>query len=437
MKVVKDTIIYFVTTILNQSIPFVLIPIITKEFTIDDVGELSLFNIFNLIFSTVTAFSLNAYLQYIYYRKKEEVPVTIWNILVVALFANIILGILNVLILQNVYVYIDLPIYYAWWVPISSFFSLIYFLYLILLRNQGKAKQFGVLSTIMTLCNFGLSLYLIYYTSLMWESRAIPAIVLPIVFGVFTFYRLLKENFIIFKFNKQLIKKALIYSLPFLGIVLLRQVLDFSDRYVLDYFCGLAELGIYDMGYKIGMLVYVAINSFHLVFVPKVYEYFSLLEKEATTTLRHKIVSMFHIYFVIIIAITLVVILVGKFLFAINYINPKFSDSIYIVTPIAVSYLFYALYTISGVIIGQTFKNIYNLYVVSIGIIINLVLNAIYIPEYGGLAAAWSTLITFVVMYIITFIIASRIIPLPWFKMSSITYSLREIKKLILKLKAH
>jgi len=435
VKVVKDTVIYFVTTILNQSIPFVLIPIITQEFTIEDVGSLSLFNIFNLIFSTVTACSLNAYLQYIYYRKKEQVPVAIWNILLIALFTNVVLGVLNVFILQNVYAYIDLPIYYAWWVPISSFFSLIYFLYLILLRNQGKAKQFGVLSTILTLCNFGLSLYLIYFTSLMWESRAIPAIALPIVFGLYTFYKLIKEKRIKLEFDKKLIKTALIYSLPFLGIVLLRQVLDFSDRYVLDYFCGLAELGIYDMGYKIGMLVYVAINSFHLVFVPKVYEYFSLLEKEASTTLRYKIVSMFHVYFVIVIFLTLIVIVVGKVLFAINYIDPKFADSIYIVTPVAISYLFYALYTISGVIIGQTFKNIYNLYVVSIGIVINLVLNAIYIPEYGGIAAAWSTLLTFVVMYVITFSIAARIIPLPWFKMNSITFSLKELKKLVLQLK--
>ena len=435
MKIVKDTIIYFVTTILNQSIPFVLIPVITQEFTFEDVGSLSLFNIFNLIFSTVTAFSLNAYLQYIYYRKQEEVPATIWNILLIALGANIVLGIVNVGILQYVYAYIDLPIYYAWWVPISSFFSLIYFLYLILLRNQGKAKKFGVLSTIMTLCNFGLSLYLIYYTSLMWESRAVPAIVLPILFGIYAFYLLYKERLIAFDFRKQLMKTALIYSLPFLGIVLLRQVLDFSDRYILDYFCGRAELGIYDMGYKIGMLVYVAINSFHLVFIPKVYEHFSRLEKEETTEQKYKIISMFHAYLIIILGITLAVLVAGEILFAINYIDPKFADSIYVVTPIAIGYLFYALYTISGVIIGQTFKNIYNLYVVSLGILVNLGLNVIYIPKYGGMAAAWSTLITFVVMYVVTFIIASRIIPLPWFKWNSLKFSVKELKKLLVKAK--
>lgn len=435
MKVVKDTAIYFVTTILNQSIPFVLIPIITQEFTTGDVGALSLFNIFNLIFSTVTACSLNSYLQYIYYRKQEDVPKTIWNMLLIALLANIVLGLINVFILENVYAYIDIPIYYAWWVPISSFFSLIYFLYLILLRNQGKAKEFGVISTIMTLCNFGLSLYLIYNTTLMWESRAIPAIILPIVFGTYTFYRLIKERLISFSVDKDLMKKAMIYSLPFLGIVLLRQVLDFSDRYILDYFCGLSDLGIYDMGYKIGMLVYVVINSFHLVFIPKVYEHFSLLEKEPTSVLKHKIVSMFHLYFVIVIVITIGVIIGGHVLFAINYVDPKFGDAIYIVAPVAISYLFYALYTISGVIIGQTFKNIYNLYVVSLGIVVNLVLNVLFIPDYGGMAAAWSTLITFVVMYIITFIIATRIIPLPWFKISSITYSIKELKRILIQLK--
>lgn len=431
MKVVKDTVIYFVTTILNQSIPFVLIPIITQEFSNADVGALSLFNIFNLIFSTVTAFSLNAYLQYIYYRKKEEVPVTIFNILLVSLVANIVLGLINVFILKNVVAYIDIPIYYAWWIPISSFFSLIYFLYLILLRNEGKAQKYGVLSTIMTISNFGLSLYLIYTTDLLWESRAIPAMILPILFGFYTFYLLIKEKQIQFSIDKGLIKTALVYSLPFLGIVLLRQVLDFSDRYILDYFCGKANLGIYDMGYKIGMLVYVAINSFHLVFVPKVYEYFSALEKEPSDALKYKIVTMFHAYFIIIVCITGAVLLTGKFLFAINYIDPKFADSAYIVLPIAISYLFYGLYTVSGVIIGQTFKNMYNLYVVTIGIVVNLGLNIMYIPKYGGMAAAWSTFITFVVMYVITFIMATKIISLPWFKVCSIKHSIREFKLLL------
>lgn len=435
MKVVKDTVIYFVTTILNQSIPFVLMPTITEQFMPSDVGFLSMFTIFNLVFSTVTAFSLNSYLQYIYYRKKEDVPSTIFNILLVSFCANFILGIANYFIIQTFGNYAELPIYYAWWVPISSFFSLGYFIYLILLRNRGQAKQFGVFSTIMTVCNLGLSLYLIHFSDLVWESRSVPAIILPIIFGVYSFYLLYKSGDLELKIKPSLIKLAFIYSLPFLGIVLLRQALDLSDRYILDYFCGKSDVGIYDMGYKIGMLVYVAINSFHLVFVPKVYEYFSLLEKEKTEALKHKIVSMFHAYLVIIISITIGVLVFGKILFVIEYLDPKFADSVQIFAPIALSYLFYGLYTISGVIIGQTFKNVYNLYVVSLGIVINLILNVIYIPQYGGIAAALSTLITFIVMYVITFIIASKIIPLPWFKKSSMVHSISELKRILIETK--
>lgn len=398
-----------------------------------DVGFLSMFTIFNLIFSTVTAFSLNAYLQYIYYRKQEEVPSTIFNILVVSFAANIILGIANYMLIQYFGNYVEVPLYYTYWVPISSFFSLIYFIYLILLRNRGKAKKFGVLSTIMTICNLGLSLYLIHYSNLVWESRAVPAIVLPILFGIYTLYLLYKEGDLELKIKPSLIKTAFIYSLPFLGIVLLRQALDLSDRYILAYFCGKADLGIYDMGYKIGMLVFVAINSFHLVFVPKVYEYFSLLEKEKTDALRYKIVSMFHAYLVIIIFLTIGVLIFGKLLFVIEYLDPKFADSVEIFGPVALSYLFYGLYTISGVIIGQTFKNVYNLYVVAFGIIVNLVLNFIFVPLYGGIAAACSTLITFVVMYVVTFVIASRVIPLPWFTLRSLKFSFKELKQILIK----
>ena len=106
-----------------------------------DVGNLSLFNIFNLVFSTVTAFSLNAYLQYIYYREPNNVPKTVFNILAISLISNVLLGIGNLLIFDHIEAYQDFPKYYAWLIPISSFFSLIYFIYLTLLRNKEKALE--------------------------------------------------------------------------------------------------------------------------------------------------------------------------------------------------------------------------------------------------------------------------------------------------------
>ncbi|MGB0883186.1 MAG: lipopolysaccharide biosynthesis protein [Flavobacteriales bacterium] len=439
MKFIKDTFIYFGTTVLNQLIPFILIPIITRQFTTDDVGVLSMFTIFNLIFSTISSLSLNSYLQYIYYRKPEEVPVAIFNIFLVSAVTNTLLGFLNGYAFQELNALQDIPNFYIWWIPVSSFFSLSYFIYLTLLRNRKKSLEFGVLSTLMTISNLVLSLYLIYYTDLSWESRSIPALVLPVFFGCYTFYKLAQSGDLIFKPDLNLIKKAFLYSLPLLVVVLLEQALNLSDRYIIDYYLGKSDVGIYDMGYKIGALVFVAINAFNLVFVPKVYEYFSQLEKKEseqdskheTDLLKHDIVSFFHLYLLIIIIITIGVLLLGKLLFLIEFFDPKFEDSFIVVTPVAFGYLFYGLYTISSVIIGQTFKTYYNVIVVSIGIAINLGLNILYIPKYGNIVAAWSTLLTCVVMYIITFSMAYKIIPLPWFKFSTIHHSVKVFKKII------
>lgn len=429
MKIINNTIIYFITTVINQSIPFVLIPIITKEMGTVDVGVLSIFNIFNLVFSTITAFSLNSYFQYIYYRKPKEVGKTIFNILAISLLSNILLGTLNLYFFDNIDAYEDFPKYYAWLIPISSFFSLIYFLYLTYLRNKEKAKEYGLLSVFFGICNLGLSLFLLYTTSLDWESRAIPAIIIPILFGAYTLFLFNKNRWISYVIDYELIKVAFKYSLPFLGIVLLRQMLDYSDRHLLDYFCGKESVGIYDMGYKIGMLVFVAINSFHLVFVPKIYEKFTALEKNKTKELQFEIVSMFYLYLLIVTGLTIAVIIFGNVLFEINYLDPKFDDSIYIYLPIAVSYFFYSLYTMSGVIIGQTFNNVYNLYIVGIGILINAVINYFYIPVYGEITAAISTLITFIVMCFLSFIIAKRMISLPWFAVESVKWGTNEIKR--------
>ncbi|MGB0427572.1 MAG: hypothetical protein ACPGEC_01430, partial [Flavobacteriales bacterium] len=218
MKFIKDTFIYFGTTVLNQLIPFILIPIITRQFTTDDVGVLSMFTIFNLIFSTISSLSLNSYLQYIYYRKPEEVPVAIFNIFLVSAVTNTLLGFLNGYAFQELNALQDIPNFYIWWIPVSSFFSLSYFIYLTLLRNRKKSLEFGVLSTLMTISNLVLSLYLIYYTDLSWESRSIPALVLPVFFGCYTFYKLAQSGDLIFKPDLNLIKKAFLLII-FLGLI--------------------------------------------------------------------------------------------------------------------------------------------------------------------------------------------------------------------------
>ena len=195
-------------------------------------------------------------------------------------------------------------------------------------------------------------------------------------------------------------KMSLAISIPLIGYSIAGQILNVSDRMMIGNLVNNSAVGIYGTLYSvssISLLVWQAINS---SFVPYL---FQNIEKK-----EHRIKQISNLllltYAIIAVLLTYLAPEIVKIL-ATN----EYYEAIYIMPPIAAGIFFtsYAnLYSNIAVYYKQTK---YVMYPTIMAAIINIILNYIFISYFGYMAAAYTTLASYIVLAILQTIWSAKV----------------------------
>lgn len=168
---------------------------------------------------------------------------------------------------------------------------------------------------------------------------------------------------------------------------------DSSDRYMMAYFLGTGAVGIYSPGYTLGALLARFLDPLSFILPPtlsKLYDEGKI--DEVKTYLSHCL------KYILMVAIPFCfgATILSKPLLELLTI-PEIAAKGHLVTPfVALSYLLICIYAVTA---GQTLLLLRKTNVVAVAWIgaalTNLVLNALLIPRFGILAAAFTTLIAY------------------------------------------
>ena len=99
MQVIKNSIIYLGTSIINKAIPFLLLPIMTRYLTPADYGILAIFLVLNNFLSAFVGMNIHSNISINYYSvPRAELAKIIGNIMIILSFTSsmvfvIILGV--------------------------------------------------------------------------------------------------------------------------------------------------------------------------------------------------------------------------------------------------------------------------------------------------------------------------------------------------------
>ncbi|MFQ5669575.1 MAG: lipopolysaccharide biosynthesis protein [Acidobacteriota bacterium] len=194
------------------------------------------------------------------------------------------------------------------------------------------------------------------------------------------------------------------YGLPLIPSTLALWAMNLSDIYILRIFRSGAEIGLYNLGYKFGMGVYILTNAFKFAF-PKV------LFTEARTPQGPLLFQRLVNYYTAGIGY----LCTGVAIYAPELIlvaDPKFHAA-YRVIPLAVfAYFLFGLVPLLGLGIDVTGR-MHLLSVVFLGGAgANIALNLLLIPRFGMLAAAGTTLATYILVPAAVYLVSRRLYPL-------------------------
>lgn len=224
-----------------------------------------------------------------------------------------------------------------------------------------------------------------------------------------------------YRFDRKLLVSILLYSFPLLISGLAGIINETLDRILLKHLISnsndaIYALGIYGANYKIAILLMIFIQMFRYAIEPFYFNYYSQKDHKK---IYAQIMRLFIGSMIILCMIIMFYIDYIKF-----FIDPKFHEGLRIVPIILASYVFYGIFFNLSIWYKLTKKTVYAIVLTTIGALITVCINVIFVPKYSYIASAYGHLSSYSIMMILSYIIGR--------KFMKIDYGLTKIMEFVL-----
>lgn len=407
-KIVKETGIYLIGTLAVSILGFILSILYSKMFTPYDYGVYSLvystYSLITSIFSGWLSLSMIRHAEkYILVKKENVFFGTFYQLqLIMAIIFLIVGNIINIF----------LPIENSAKIMFSIFTLVYFFEYAILITNtvlrvKQNAKQYSKNTVINNFLKIFFILFLYYVLNIKnIVVIAISLLIAEMVQYIYIFCKVkLRKYYKKRLFNKDIAKKMFLFGFPLIGVTITNWVLNVSDRYIIQLFYTPTEVGLYSYAYSLGNSLFSLLMQFIMLGAyPNIIKAWENGGREKS---EEVIKTYLRIYLLIIIPACIGVIGVAKNFFkAFTDIQYQNSYLVFIITCIGIAVLGLTQYSNKAWELKKMTKHILALNVMAA--LINIVLNFIFIPTIGYEMGAVTTLIAYVIFFIVSLILSRK-----------------------------
>lgn len=412
-KILYSFSIYSVTSVIGALLNLLILPILTSHLSEKDYGTTALFSTYVLILSPIIGLSSEGYF-WIEFFKKEKLVKEQQRLYSTHFWLSITNTLFITILLAGIFPFRDETSFgplFLFLLPLTGLMTIVseeirnYYI------NHKKPVSYMIYTVAFTVFDLGLSCYLVVYVFKGWEGRIIAWLISLFLQSVVSIWFFgIKLSYLHFTFSKQDLIKLVAFGFPLIFHQLSKFAVNQSDRIFISEMISVDEAGIYTIGYQFGSMILLPITAFSNFYTPFVYERLTIATREA----KIQIVKMCYLFIVLIIICFLMIALLSPFFFRI-FIDGKFHKGMMYVNWVALSYVFWGFYLLVSSVIFFAAKTSFLGWLSVFSILLNGILNYFFISNYGAIGAVYATAISFLMIFVATFIFSNRLLPLPWF----------------------
>ncbi|HHH53344.1 MAG TPA: flippase, partial [Bacteroidetes bacterium] len=294
-------------------------------------------------------------------------------------------------------------------IPLIAFMQVIPQTIISIYQISERPINYARFQLSLTAINLLLTLGLVVLLNLNWEGRILAIFFTYLFFTILGLYLLFKMKLIVFNINTVYIKKALHLGTPLIIHVVSASLFMMSDRLFISYYLGNEELGIYAVGTQFAMIALIIQQAFNQAWVPYLF-------KNLKIGLMENKIKIVNISYLVILFFMILPFLLHFItpLFFYFFINDRFIGAMAYVFWIALGYSLLGMYkVVTNYIFYEKRVKLLSL-MTFFSLLINLILNYVLIQNYGSIGVAYGTAITVGIFFIIAFILANKVHPMPW-----------------------
>ena len=377
---------YAVCNVMQKGIFFLTTPIFTRLLTKEEYGVYSIYMSWYAVISIFTTLNLSSGVYnkgLVKYNDKDVLTSSFLGLSTIATFVFLVLYIINIPFWNKIFA-LDSP--YILLIFLESFFQPAFLLWSVKERFDYKYKKILIITVIMSLLNPILGIIAINNFNDRAFARIVSYVIVEIVVGlIFYTITVLKGKKL---FSKKYWKYALNFNLPLIPHYLSMTVLSQADRIMIGRMVGSGEAAMYSVAYAISSMMQIITNAINNSYVP--YTYKALRDKE-----YGNITKSANMLLIGVASLCIISMIIGPELILIAG-GSQYYRAVWIIPPVSASIYFMFLYPLFGNIEFYYEKTKFVMIASSIGAVLNIVLNSIFIKLFGFVAAGYTTLVCYI-----------------------------------------
>jgi O-antigen/teichoic acid export membrane protein len=397
--------LYMIVMVGQRMASLILIPVVTKHLSTADYGALDLLEQIGSVFSVLLGTGIAVALGYFFFEPGAQKSKVVGTLLTGATMLGTLAALLGMLLAEPLSRGV---LHSAEYTPYLRFvFGVMPITFLLeagtsWLRTENRTTLFTItallrvgliiVATLVLVGGFGFRIVGILGANFL----AIVSSMIIITIAAVRSYGI--------SFDRSLFLRMARYSIPISLSGLAMFVVHFGDRFILPYYRSLAELGVYSIAYKFGMLITMVHSSFHTYWSAQL---FQIVQRQDAGPVFARTFT----YMMSVLAFCSLGLLVASRPAIHLLTQPAYYGAIILIPVLLSAYLLRA--------IGDFFRTIfmvkglpsYDAACNWIGAAVCLVGYFLLIPPYGVMGAAVATLISFLVVGLISVVGCYRLWP--------------------------
>lgn len=437
-KLAGQTAIYGINSILGKTINFLLLPIYTTYLDKEALGSFTAIYAFIAFLNIIFTYGMETtYFRYATGKGLDPQKV----------FAQIQSLLITTSISMGAIIYFSAPAlaswlgyegqeylfrWMAWILAIDAVLALPY----AKLRKENKALPFALTKLGNILLNVGFNIFFIVFCFHVWNGELLPSLQ-PFVN---TFYNsdwgveyILLSNLLanalmipvlfklsgkfVFGMDKEILQPMWHYAVPLLFMGLAGVTNEVFSRglfeYVLpeNFYEGLTQReagGVFGANFRLAIFMNLIIQAFKYAAEPF---FFNQSTDKNSPALFARVMHAFVIFCsLLMVMVSVNLDLLGGFFLR----GEGYSEALYIVPVLLLGYLFLGIYFNLSIWFKLTDQTKYSFYITSLGAVLTVLVMFVFVPIFGYMGAALSTLLSYFIMAVVCYFFGQKYFPIPY-----------------------
>jgi len=396
-SIVKTGILYVGAGFLFRGISFLMTPVFTRLMSTEEYGTVNLYAVYLAVLTPVLGLELHQSL------KVREHGSDYKEYIMTVLFINVVMTAMGgaVLLFFSEFLsgLLELKRKYLLFLLMQSFGWSLQLLYTSYLNLQYKVWDYTIFSMLVTMGNVVLSVLLVLKMDDKVYGRiigqAVPYLAAGILAGI-----LLRKG-VGFHLERQHIRFALGFGIPMAFNAISLNIMAQFDKIIIVKLVGKSENGIYSLGNTLSVVMTQFWSSLMIVYTPLFMEKMRSHNSDQVKEITEHFVSA-------VTGVSVMAILAAPEI--IRIISPvEYGEAVYAAVPLLVGGYFVFLKQFQVEAECYYGKTKYMAYLTILSSLLNIVLNMVLIPVHGYIAAAYTTLISYIFLFLSHYILVRRL----------------------------